>query len=178
MLTKFGWIVAMAALPWAAAACPTDAAPRASGTLLTVEGAGPSALALDAATLASLPLTRLTQRLTVSSSASGAGPVEERNLGYAGVLLRDLLERAGLDATRDRGARVAVVEAVATDNYRAVFTWGELFNTTVGEQVLVVMSQDGKPLDAAAGPLALRSLADLRPGPRHVRNPCAIVVRR
>jgi hypothetical protein len=28
-----------------------------------------------------------------------------------------------------------------------------------------------------AGPLALRALADLRPGPRHVRNLCALVLR-
>jgi hypothetical protein len=53
-----------------------------------------------------------------------------------------------------------------------------LFNTAVGDQVLVATSTDGRPLDAFAGPLALRSLADSRPGPRHVRNLCALIVRR
>jgi hypothetical protein len=81
-------------------------------------------------------------------------------------------------AATDRAARVGIVEAVATDNYRAVFSWGELFNSSLGDQVMVVSAQDGKALDATAGPLALRSLGDLRPGPRHVRNLCAIVVRR
>lgn len=162
-----------------AQACPSDASPRAAGTLLTVQGAGPATLALDAAALAALPQATLTQRQSVTSSVTGhSGTAEERRLAYGGVLLRELLTRAGLDAARDRGARVAVVEAVATDNYCAVFTWGELFNTTVGEQVIVIATQDGQPLDAAAGPLALRSLADLRPGPRHVRNLCAVVVRR
>ena len=71
-----------------------------------------------------------------------------------------------------------MVEAVASDGYRALFSWGELFNTAVGDQVLVITQQDGRPLDAIAGPVALRSLADLRPGPRHVRNLCGVVVRR
>jgi hypothetical protein len=44
--------------------------------------------------------------------------------------------------------------------------------------VLVVSSLDGRPLDAFAGPLALRSLAHLRPGPGHVLNLCAVIVRR
>jgi hypothetical protein len=66
---------------------------------------------------------------------------------------------------------------VATDRYVAVFTWGELFNSELGDQVLVIRTQDDQPLGPQAGPLALRSLADLRPGPRHVRNLCALVVR-
>jgi hypothetical protein len=76
-----------------------------------------------------------------------------------------------------RAQRWLTFEAVATDGYRAMFSWGELFNTDAAEHVLVIRARDGKPLDAAEGPLALRALADTRPGPRHVRNLCAIVAR-
>jgi hypothetical protein len=166
---------ALMALPWAAGACPTDTQPRATTTLLSVEGAGPAAIALHAAGLAALPQVSLVQRQTVSSSASGAS---DRSVTYAGVLLRDVLAHAGFGAPTNRGARVGVIEAVATDGYRAVFSWGEVFNSGLGEQVLVISTQDSRALDAAAGPLALRSLGDLRPGPRHVRNLCALVIRR
>ena len=132
-------------------------------------------LALDASDLAKLPVTSLTQRQQVSSGASAAS---DRSTIYTGVLLRDVLARAGFGAAGDRGTRVGIVEAVATDGYRATFSWGELFNSSLGEQTLVIVAQDGRPLDAAAGPLALRSLADIRPGPRHVRNLCALLVRR
>jgi hypothetical protein len=175
------WLTAVVALMAvgvadAARACPADSAPRAQGTLLEVQVAGSAPLALGAADLGALPQTTLTQRQSVTASTPGAG--SERSIRYAGVTLRELLLRAGVGRPDDRGARVAVVEAVATDGYRAVFSWGELFNTAVGEQVLVVVSSDGQPLDAFVGPLALRSLADFRPGPRHVRNLCALVVRR
>lgn len=143
--------------------------------MLTVQGAGPTTQALTVTDLAALPATSLTQRQSVSSGQSAG---TERSVTYSGHLLRDVLLNAGLGGPTDRGSRVAIIELVATDGYRAMFSWGELFNTTVGDQVLVITAQDGRPLDSVAGPVALRSLADLRPGPRHVRNLCAVVVRR
>lgn len=168
-----GWAAA-SVVTVSACGCPTDAAPRAPASLLTVQVPGSAVLAFGEADLAALPPTRLTQRLSVSSSASSS---TERSLVYGGVLLRDVLLKSGFGGPTDRGARTMVVEAVATDGYRAVFSWGELFNSAAGEQVLVITTQDGKRLDASAGPLALRSLDDLRPGPRHVRNLCALAVR-
>ena len=171
--------MASGALVWALAsaamACPTDTGLRAIGALLTVQGAGAETLALSAADLATLPATRLIQRQLVTSSASAAS---DRSTVYEGVLLRDILARAGFGAATDRAARLGVVEAVATDGYRATFSWGELFNSSLGEQVLVILARDGRPLEADAGPVALRALADIRPGPRHVRNLCALLVRR
>lgn len=158
----------------AAAACPTDATPRAAATLLNVQGAFPTH-AFSATALAALPSTSLTQRQSVSSNQSAG---TERSVTFSGHLLRDLLLDAGVGRAGDRGVRTEIIELVATDGYRAVFSWGELFNSTAGEHVLVITHQDGLPLGAFAGPLALRSLGDLRPGPRHVRNLCAVVVRR
>ena len=90
--------------------------------------------------------------------------------------LDDVLART-VPADNNRAARTLVFEAVATDGYRAVFTWGEIFNSAAGDQVLVISAQDGRALGNEQGPLALRALADLRPGPRHVRNLCGLVVR-
>jgi hypothetical protein len=164
------------ALAWSCAlACPTDTEPRAPGVVLTVLGAGAATLALDASDLARLPVTSLTQRQQLSAGASAAS---DRSTIYTGVLLRDVVARAGFGTAGDPGTRVGIVEAVATDGYRATFSWGELFNSSLGEQTLVIVAQDGRPLDAVEGPLALRSLADIRPGPRHVRNLCALLVRR
>ena len=142
--------------------------------MLTLQAPGAAVLAFSEADLDALPPIRLTQRLSVSSNASSA---TERSVVFGGVLLRDVLLKSGLAFAADRSARTMVVEAVATDGYRAVFSWGELFNGAAGDQVLVITTQDGQRLDTAAGPLALRSLGDLRPGPRHVRNLCAVIVR-
>lgn len=157
-----------------AASCPSDVAPRAGATLLTVQLPQRPATALTAGSLAAWPAVRLVQRRTVSS---GSAVEVEQGVVYEGVLLRDVLAGAGLAEASERGLRTHIVEAVATDGYRAIFSWGEVFNHAAGEQIVVIRSQDGQALGASTGPLALRALADLRPGPRHVRNLCALILR-
>ena len=76
----------------------------------------------------------------------------------------------------DRGQRGLVIQALAADGYRAIFSRGELFNRDTTEQVLVAQCQVGQALGKAEGRLALRALGDLKPGPRHVRKLCAIIV--
>jgi hypothetical protein len=141
-----------------------------------LDPAAKTALKLSAVELASLPQTERVQRRTIASSDSASQPALEQSVRYGGVLLRDVLARL-VPADNNRAARTLVFEAVATDGYRAVFTWGEIFNSAAGEQVLVISAQDGLALGAEQGPLALRALADLRPGPRHVRNLCGVTVR-
>jgi hypothetical protein len=159
----------------AAQACPVD--PNApAGTLLSVLVPERPGLRLDRAQLDALPRTERVSRRTVGAAASA--PAVEQQTRYAGWLLRDLALRAlGGGAAAERGLRGVVFETVATDNYRAYFSWGELFNNSAAEQVLVITAVDGQALGNDAGPLALRALADLRPGPRHVRNLCALVLR-
>lgn len=150
--------------------CPS---PADRAAVLAVIAPDKAVIGLDAATLQSLPQ----QQRSVRRSIAGAASAVEETARYEGVLLRDLLDRTLPGVLASRSARHLVIEAVATDGYIAVFSWGELFNSALGEQVLVVRGQDGRPLDVRAGPLALRSLADQRPGPRHVRNLCAVSVR-
>jgi hypothetical protein len=164
-----------AASATAAPVCPLDTEPRPDGVLLQIvwPDGPPNRYTRDE--LAKLPATELKQRRIVESSG---GPTDEQVTRYDGVLLRELLLRRAGASSEGRMARDSLVEAVATDGYRAWFSWMELFNSAAGDQVLVVTAQDSKALDERSGPLALRSLADYRPGPRHVRNLCAVRVRR
>lgn len=117
------------------------------------------------ADLAQLPHTEL----VVSRSVSGGEAQEVSKTAYRGVLLRDLLQAAKLHEAARHDFRRMLVIARASDGYVALFTWGELFNTKLGEQILVITRVNGKPLADAEGPYALRALADSRPGPRHVK---------
>lgn len=166
-------LVVACSLDAAAQSCPIPAA--TPGALLTVVGVDGARFDLDAARLATLPAQQREQRRTVAGAASAPGV--EQSVRWSGVLLRDVLEATIAPTLKSREARRLVFEAVATDRYTAVFSWGEVFNGSVGDQVLVISAVDGRPLGADAGPLALRSLADQRPGPRHVRNLCAVVAR-
>lgn len=145
----------------------------ASGTVsaqvserVEVSGAVRQSIALDAAALAAFPAEAIGQ---FTQSRSGAAAASQSTV--RGVKLAALIERAGLASSADRNAwKTLAVIATATDGYRAVFSWPEIVNTAVGDGVLVVFERDGKPLDEVEGRVALISAADLKPGPRHVRN--------
>ncbi len=97
---------------------------------------------------------------------------------YSGIRLVDLLSEAQIRDDARLALRRTYVVAVATDGYPAVFSWGELYNSSTGGSVLVAIDRDGQPLREGEGQFALVSPADLRPGPRHVKWLTRIEVRR
>jgi len=115
--------------------------------------------------LAALPQTEITE----ARRLSGEQKQEAVTITYRGVLMRDLLNAAGFEDKARHDFRKSIVIARASDDYVALFTWGELFNAKAGEQVLVIAAINGKPLPESEGPCALRALGDIRPGPRHVK---------
>ena len=125
--------------------------------------------------LSQLPQTTITteRRLQVSGSVNTS---DSQGTAWSGVLLRDFLLKNGLENVPSRPLRNTRIEILAKDGYKATFSWGEIFNNPTGSQVLLITKQDGKYLDIQEGPLAIRSLGDIRPGARHVRNICAISV--
>ena len=98
--------------------------------------------------------------------------------GYGGIRLTDLLEEADTRQDERHALRRTYVVAIATDGYQAVFSWGELFNTPVGQGVLVAFERDAQPLRDGEGHIALVSTADNRIGVRHVKWLTRIDVRR
>jgi DMSO/TMAO reductase YedYZ molybdopterin-dependent catalytic subunit len=88
---------------------------------------------------------------------------------YRGVLLRDLIAAAQPIEAGRFDLRQSIVVARATDGYLAIFSWAELFNSPIGDGVLVAWSLDGSPLPDDEGAFALVSARDTRAGPRHVR---------
>jgi len=86
-----------------------------------------------------------------------------------GVKLTAVLERAGLASADQNDWKHTLVLASATDGYRVVFSWPELFNTEIGSGALVVFERDGQALAEREGRIALVSARDLRTGPRSLK---------
>lgn len=56
---------------------------------------------------------------------------------YQGLPLRELLDQAVLAPDR-HAVRRAVVLLTARDGYRVSFSWGELYNSSLGDGVILV----------------------------------------
>ena len=143
-------------------------APGAVTTTLTVKGSVEREVTLSVDDLKRLPAQRIDDVRSVREASGTAGSGESVR-HYVGCLLRDVLERAKPVERKRMDFRKSVVIATASDGYRAVFSWAELYLSPMGDGVLVVYERDGAALDDSEGRIALVSLKDARPGPRHVK---------
>ena len=84
-----------------------------------------------------------------------------------GVLLTDILEKAKIAQQEHKDRNFSIV-ARGSDDYKATFSWAELFNNPTGEKVYVLFEQNGKPLKEK-GEMILVSMTDTKTGPRHVK---------
>ena len=95
---------------------------------------------------------------------------------YAGARLVDVLDQCGLSERPRPELKRCVVRARGQDGYEAIFSWNELYNSTIGEKVLVLYEKNSAPLDAHLGTVCLISANDARLGPRHLRGLSQVTV--
>lgn len=141
-------------------------APSTASTL-TVAGDVATPLSIAHAELKGLPRTRVEVKW------------DGQTIGYEGVLLGEILKRAGvpLGSELRGGALASYVVASATDGYQVVFSLAELDPAFTGNDVIVADTMDGKPLASEQGPLRIVVPKDSRAS-RSVRMlECLDVVR-
>jgi DMSO/TMAO reductase YedYZ molybdopterin-dependent catalytic subunit len=132
-------------------------------TSITVDGRVEQRLQLSVADLAKFPQQSI-QEVKISGHHA---PGELAK--YQGVLLTDLLNQAKMTSLHRHDYRKSAIIATASDGYAVVFSWSELFNTTIGSGVLVVYLKNGQALDQTMGQIALISAQDTATGPRFVK---------
>jgi hypothetical protein len=139
----------------ARAQAATAAAPDAT---LVIAGDVTQTLTITPGDLKTMP------RTTVMVSEEG------RQISYEGVLVGELLKRAGAPVGRDlSGKAVATyVRASAKDGYQVVFSLAELDPAFTPNDIIVADTIDGKPLFDYQGPFRIVAPHDKR-GARSIR---------
>jgi DMSO/TMAO reductase YedYZ molybdopterin-dependent catalytic subunit len=134
------------------AAASQTAVPAAS-SVLTVAGDVTTPLSLSVADLKGLA------RNPVDATQEG------KTLNYDGVLVAEILKRAGVPFGTDlRGSALSIyVLASAPDGYQVVFSVGELDPILTNNDIIVADTMDGQPLSATQGPLRIVAPRDARP---------------
>jgi DMSO/TMAO reductase YedYZ molybdopterin-dependent catalytic subunit len=145
-----------------------SAATEPATATLTIKGSVERELNLSIGELKQLPVQRLEDVRLVREAASSLTSTEKARR-YTGCLLRDVLDRAKPVEKNRMDFRKSIVIVTASDGYRAVFSWAELYLSPIGDGALVVYERDDRPLPDSEGPLAVVSLKDTKPGPRHVK---------
>jgi len=95
-----------------------------------------------------------------------------------GVLLKDIIDKAVIEVSSPKLLSEYYITCVATDNYKVVFSWNELFNTDIGNHVMVITEADGKPAKDGEDRIAILSTADQATGRRFVKSLARVIVER
>lgn len=94
-----------------------------------------------------------------------SGATKKTDATCKGVLLKDILEKAKINQ-KDHKDRNFYIVARASDDYKATFSWAEIFNNPTGENTYVLFEENGKPVKN--GEMILICTNDIKTGPRHV----------
>ena len=93
-----------------------------------------------------------------------------------GVLLKDILMHSQLAATSPKLYSQFYFTCVGSDGYKVVYSWNELFNTIVGDNVFILMEKNGVKADKLPESLQMASMLDVKTGRRYLHNLDKIVV--
>jgi DMSO/TMAO reductase YedYZ molybdopterin-dependent catalytic subunit len=128
---------------------------RAAESALEIKGDVEKPLSLSIEDLRAMP--RKTVKVT--------NPHEGKEETYEGVLLSDLLKRAGVASGKElRGASLATyILAEASDGYRVTFSIGEVDPDVHDSEIIVADTMNGAAMGANVGPLRLVAPHDKRP---------------
>lgn len=90
-----------------------------------------------------------------------SGEEKQKPKDLKGVLLMQLIQKAKIDVQNRKKLNQIVILASATDGYAVTFSYNEIFNTEIGNNVLVVYENNS---------FSLYSKKDFLTGSRHVYN--------
>jgi len=104
------------------------------------------------------------------------GEVKSIDKGLRGIALKPILEKLELIAGSPKEYNEFYFVFVATDGYRVVYSWNELFNTDTGNNIYIISEKDGKKMNEMEERILLITSSDLKTGRRNIKGLCKILV--
>lgn len=132
---------------------------------ITVSGESEKDITFSVEDLKKLKLTEINNFKIITKS----GKVKGKENNYIGILLKDLINHNNLKIKDLKELNHTVIIIEASDNYKVVFSWNEIFNTNIGKKVLIAYEKNDKNIDNSEGPILLISAGDYLTWARHVK---------
>jgi len=121
-----------------------------------------------------LPKTKLPDQLIYNQK----GEIKDTLTQLQGVPLKTVLEKAEFQVEKPKELNEFYFIFIASDGYKVVFSWNEIFNTIIGDQCYIISSLEGKTMSDIQDHILFISTGDLKTGRRVVRGLDRIKVKR
>lgn len=87
-----------------------------------------------------------------------------------GILMRDLLSKIEFNAGNPRELSEFCQVFTASDGYRNVYSWNEIFNSPNGDHLYLITEKDGDPLGSMKDRILVICSSDLNTGRRYLKG--------
>ncbi len=95
-----------------------------------------------------------------------------------GILVKDLLKDMELNEESPKRFSEFYFTFIASDNYKVVYSWNEIFNSPTGDNLFLVTARDGKKIKEMDERILILTTTDFKTGRRHIKGLSKIVVSR
>ncbi|MBX7174639.1 MAG: hypothetical protein K1X72_26930 [Pyrinomonadaceae bacterium] len=95
-----------------------------------------------------------------------------------GIPIVELLKKIEFEVDNERFLSEFYLIFEASDGYKVVFSWNEIFNSDVGKNTFIVTQKDGQTDEKIGERIILLTPNDYKTGRRYVKNLAKIIVKR
>jgi len=107
-----------------------------------------------------------------------AGERKSDAKGLKGILLKEILQTVEIKSESPKVLSEYYFVFAASDGYKVVYSWNELFNTVVGESVYLITEKNGKTITEMDDSILVVSTKDFKTGRRNMKGLTSIEVTR
>jgi hypothetical protein len=104
------------------------------------------------------------------------GDFKHQDEKLKGILLKDALHNTVFSVQNPKLLSTLYFVCSAADGYAVVYSWNELYNTPIGDQVFILMEKNGKKTETLPENIQMASMLDFKTGRRYMHNLSKIVV--
>lgn len=106
------------------------------------------------------------------------GEVKKSWKELSGIRLQDLLDTVAIDAKDESELGQYYFVCQSIDGSKVVFSWNEIFNNPLGENIFIISMRDDQPMEELNESILLIATKDLNTSLRYLRNLESIRVER
>lgn len=118
------------------------------------------------------------QKLTDQIIYNHKGEIKDTILGMYGIPFKKILEPVRFRYSKPKELNEFYFLLEASDGYKVVISWNELYNTDIGNNFFLVVEKDGEKMVQMKERIVFLATADLKSGRRYIKGLSKVVVKR
>lgn len=140
----------------------------------SIVGMVPKELTFNMASIEKMPATKIGDLVITNHLGEKKGTATN----LSGIPIKTFFKDIDLKVESPKQMSEFFFVFVASDNYKVVYSWNEIFNTSTGDNTFLVVEKDGKKLGEMEDRLLIVTKTDYKTGRRFIKSLSKIIVQR